>query len=225
MTNNPTTSSSDYSFTLRQCQALMQQGQHAKCIALSGRLTDMVPDRVDGWLCRANALNSLGQFAEALAAYQHALVIEPEAPDLHHNVGVMLLRLGNIGKSLIALKHAAKLGLDHPALHRNLGHALLQDGDHISSEMHFRRAITLAPMHHSTHSGLLFSLIHHAGLQVRPCLQRISAMASNSSALSAAMADQATQCRPRSTVETGLFVGGPARAPGGAFSSAGVAAP
>ena len=157
-------SDSDFAVALRQCRVFANCGQYIESLAVAEQLTTYAPKHVDGWLCMANALSALGRFSEALTGYQSALKLQPSAPDLHHNVGVMLLRIGKISMALAYLQHAAELGLNHPALHRNLGHALLQSGDHAGSERHFRLAIELAPTHHSSNSGLLFSLIHHPGL-------------------------------------------------------------
>ena len=60
-------------------------------------------------------LGSLGQWAEALEAYDLAIALTAGVPELHLGRGVALIRLGRNAEAIAALQQAMSLGLRDPA--------------------------------------------------------------------------------------------------------------
>jgi tetratricopeptide (TPR) repeat protein len=55
----------------------------------------------------------MGKPTEALYIYQEALKFEPDNPDLHYNLGVVLIELGQPVQALVMFNNALKVDPDH----------------------------------------------------------------------------------------------------------------
>lgn len=106
-------------------------------------LTDLKPERIEGWNNSGIALMSLGRAEEAKSAFERVLAIEPD------NAGA-LLNLGNYyagkgdGSSAIGLfERAIEARPDFADAWFNLGNTHLAAKDHVKAKKAFERAIRL----------------------------------------------------------------------------------
>ena len=58
------------------------------------------PKRADGYLGRANTLNTLGRLKQAIEDYNHVLGIDPKSANAYVNRGIAHAQLGEIDKAI-----------------------------------------------------------------------------------------------------------------------------
>ena len=108
-------------------------GSHdkAELAAAAGQLKARLgrePGHVEGWVLLGRTFTSLGRFAEARDAYDHAMALAPNEPGLHAELGELLVvaRGGNVTSE--AQTEFAKAG-DDPRARYYGAEAALQRGD------------------------------------------------------------------------------------------------
>ena len=72
----------------------------------------------------ASGLLQNGQLEKAIESYQEALLISPDYPTLHNNIGNAFKELGEIERAVKCFKKAIEINPDFPDSHNNLGDAL-----------------------------------------------------------------------------------------------------
>jgi FkbM family methyltransferase len=107
----------------------------------------------------ANALSELGDVTGAIAAFQRAVELEPQSPDVLNNLGILYSKQANYQAAVDALRKAIHLNPNYPAAHNNLGIALASSYRTPLAVAAFRRAIALAPNFTEAHSNLGLALI------------------------------------------------------------------
>lgn len=95
-----------------------------------------------------------GDFAAALASYDHTLGIEAGLADAHYGRGNALFELGRYGEAADAYRRALRLAPDDAELHNNLGNVLIELGDTEAAIQHYREAIQLQPGYADAHVNL-----------------------------------------------------------------------
>ena len=99
-----------------------------------------------------------GDFAEALKAYQTAILIYPDYPRRHwkfaKNMGSVLLKLGNSDEAIRYLKRAIQLNPNYVAAHYNLGYAYLSTRAWTQAAAHFSKVLELDPTRANARKGL-----------------------------------------------------------------------
>lgn len=91
------------------------------------------------------ALETTGQFADAVQSYRQALTLEPENPQAHHGLGRTLERLGRLEDAAESLNAALALKSDSAEVHHDLGNALVRLGRLDDAEQRYRGALALSP--------------------------------------------------------------------------------
>lgn len=93
------------------------------------------------------AAAKVGNWPEALAAFQRATQLRPDHASAHNNLGNVLKHLGRFDEALRAISQAVRLTPGAADLHVNLGHLLRQLGRLADAEGRFRHALQLEPGH------------------------------------------------------------------------------
>jgi tetratricopeptide (TPR) repeat protein len=101
-----------------------------------------------------NAYLDNGQLHEAIAAYQHALAIEPRDAMAHTNIGVAYEQKGMLEEAIRKYRDAmdADPGYDLP--HYNLGNVYKKKGMDEQSILEYRKALEINPDHAEAHNNL-----------------------------------------------------------------------
>jgi len=94
---------------------------------------------------RGDVMMSFRRNEEAVAAYREALVLAPEALDVHWALWTLLDRMGAHHQALVSLKEIARLDPDNPLAHLRLAQGLSQVDRLEEAVFSFRRAVELAP--------------------------------------------------------------------------------
>jgi tetratricopeptide (TPR) repeat protein len=93
----------------------------------------------------ALAAHKAGRLAEAAAAYETILKIEPDNADALHLAGLIALQRGDAAGALARIGRAAALNPRNAAYHMNLGRARQAAGQLEDARASFRRAAEFAP--------------------------------------------------------------------------------
>jgi Flp pilus assembly protein TadD len=99
-----------------------------------------------------------GRFPEAEAACRAALLLQPDLPQAHTNLGNALKEQGRHKEAEAAYRAALRLQPDLPLAHSNLGAALCEQGRWQEAEAACRKALLLQPDYPDAHNNLGLAL-------------------------------------------------------------------
>jgi len=80
---------------------------------------------------------------EAIACYERALALRPQAADTHNNLGVALKQQGKLGEAIAHFEAALALASSYAEAHLNLAAALLASADQLEAQRHVLAALAL----------------------------------------------------------------------------------
>jgi hypothetical protein len=95
-----------------------------------------------------------GQLAEALAAFDAALSLQPANADAHANRGLALHQLGRNAEAVRSYDVALTIRPDAAQIHNNRGMALADLGDLDAAQQDYQRAIHVQPEYAAAHYNL-----------------------------------------------------------------------
>ena len=94
----------------RLADAYRLNDQLIPAITAYDRLIELGAATASNWRWIGNLMSDLGEFAQALAAFEHGLKIEPADPEMHHNLAKACYKLGQVDRAVehfeIAIAHA-----------------------------------------------------------------------------------------------------------------------
>lgn len=96
-------------------------------------------------LTQATRRHQAGDLTGAIADYERALQLDPQAPEALSNLGLALKHLGRPAEAVARFEQALALRPDVPGVLSNLGAALKDLGRLDAAVASFRRALTLKP--------------------------------------------------------------------------------
>jgi tetratricopeptide (TPR) repeat protein/glycosyltransferase involved in cell wall biosynthesis len=92
-----------------------------------------------------NALKEIGQWEEAIAAYQQALRFKPNYPEAHHNLGSVLRDQGKLAEAVQHYREALVLKPNYAEALHNLGVTLRFQGKFAEAIAQFQQSLALNP--------------------------------------------------------------------------------
>merc|ERR1719324_975769 len=115
---------------LLETHVLMLDRRFKEAVDACTRLLTNDPEESEAYLARGLSWYHLGNEEEAFADYRRALVLAPESPDTHRQVGDLLFAHGSVGEAIQAYSTALKLGGGgaNPLLEVTRGLAYLSQG-------------------------------------------------------------------------------------------------
>jgi Tfp pilus assembly protein PilF len=123
----------------------------------------------------AEVLAGRGEIDAAIAHYQNAVRLAPDAADWQVNLGLLLVRQGQVRRALAAFTQAVRLRPEDAEARNNLGAMLARDGRVDEAISEYRRALDLRPGYALARRNLGLALVAHgdlaAGLQA--CLEAL----------------------------------------------------
>ncbi|MEG3985584.1 tetratricopeptide repeat protein [Microcoleus sp. S28C3] len=99
-----------------------------------------------------------GNLDEAIAAYRHAIELNPDISWSYHHLGEALTQQGKLEEAIAAYRRAIELNPDFSWSYHHLGDALAQQLQPEEAAAAFRKAIELNPQHFGSYCGLGESL-------------------------------------------------------------------
>lgn len=95
-------------------KSLMAEGNLERAIAMGRETTKMMPQDTRSWNMFGLALKGHGDFDEAIKAFEEALRIEPDVPEIQFNLGNSFVKRGEFAKGLEQLRQAHERGSKTP---------------------------------------------------------------------------------------------------------------
>jgi tetratricopeptide (TPR) repeat protein len=94
----------------------LNTGKPEKALKDFNRAIEIDPKRADGYLGRANTLNTMGHFEEALIDYNRVIEIEPTIANAYINRGIAYSQLGQYEKAITDYEKGLELDpkIDNP---------------------------------------------------------------------------------------------------------------
>lgn len=134
-----------YNLYLTEADAAYERGDFPNAMAQYRTITVLDPGDFQASVRLGMAAASAGLTAEALAAFDHALAINPACGDCRHRKGIIYLTEWWRGDPVAELDAAAALTPGDAAIWSDLGVARVQSGDRAGAREAFIRALTLQP--------------------------------------------------------------------------------
>ncbi len=124
---------------------------------LDERVRVIAERSADDWLAMALVYESDGKAkAEAIEAYDRALLADPQKVDALLNCGTLHYERGNLEKASEYFQRALALDGENALAHFNLGSVLEELGELEVSRQHLRQAVRLHPGYPDAHYNLAF---------------------------------------------------------------------
>ncbi|MCI0489224.1 MAG: tetratricopeptide repeat protein, partial [Blastocatellia bacterium] len=117
------------------------------------KLISRYPYEIEAYLRLGNLLNGQTRAEEAVAALQQALVVDPEARDVHNALGFFYWRFGRYDDAIAAHQKYVLLSPDEANAHDSLGLSYIEAGRYEGALASFGKALALKPDFH-------FALLH-----------------------------------------------------------------
>ncbi len=124
---------------------------------LDERVRVMAGRNADDWLATALEYEAEGKTrAEAIDAYDRALCIDPQRPEVLINCGTLHYEDGNLEKASEYFRRALALDAENALAHFNLGSVMEELGELEAARQHLRQAVRLDPNYPDAHYNLAF---------------------------------------------------------------------
>ena len=124
---------------------------------LDERVRVMAGRNADEWLATALEYEAEGKNrAEAIDAYDRALCIDPQRPEVLINCGTLHYEDGNLEKASEYFRRALALDAENALAHFNLGSVMEELGELEAARQHLRQAVRLDPNYPDAHYNLAF---------------------------------------------------------------------
>lgn len=81
--------------------------QHIAALKVYDRLIELGKATAKTWCATGNLLTDVGEYAQAVAAYEHSMAAERADPEAHHNLARVLYRLGEVERAVYHLEYSA----------------------------------------------------------------------------------------------------------------------
>lgn len=134
---------------LRWGTALRRAGRPTEALPILRQTAQLAPQRALAWYELALAESSLSDLKAAKQSLRRALQADPEMPEAHNQLGVVLATTETSNAEL-AFREAIRLQPEYAAAHANLARLLWKQGQAASAEQEFGQALRLDPKDSAT---------------------------------------------------------------------------
>lgn len=150
----PSPASTQAPDSLASAFAAYQRGDLVQAKRLSRQALDRNPKRAGAWHLAGVIDLQSGQLADALAAFDASLSLQPGNADVHANRGLALHQLGRDAEAVRSYDAALTIRPDAAQTYNNRGMALADLGDLDAAQHDYQRAIHVQPDYAAAHYNL-----------------------------------------------------------------------
>src|SRR5436189_4978237 len=113
---------------LAQAQAAHRAGRLTEAGALYERVLANDANHAGALYLLGLVFAQIGQPAAAVDLMRRAAVVDPQSPELHHNLGTALREAGQLEAAVVQYRRAIELRPDYASAHSNLASSLWAAG-------------------------------------------------------------------------------------------------
>jgi Flp pilus assembly protein TadD len=123
----------------------------------------------------AEAARRRGDLDAAIAHYQEAVRLAPDAAEFHVNLGLLLVERNRVAEAITAFQRAVDLRPADAESHNNLGAMLARQGRLADAAAHYRRALDISPAYALARRNLGLALAAGGDLAggIHECLEAL----------------------------------------------------
>ena len=163
-----------------RAQALFALGRVAEARTELETVVEAQPDLHAAWNLLGSVLAAQGD-AKAEQAYRRALMLRPEHPETHYNLGVYFLERSRLDEAIACYRKAIGLRANFFPAHNNLANALRARGRGDEALAHYAQAVAIEPRFAEGWSNYGAALLEAARMdEAVPALERAVALAPQS---------------------------------------------
>jgi tetratricopeptide (TPR) repeat protein len=104
----------------------INSGKPQDALAYCDRVSAIAPDLITADYYRADALQALGRFDEAVLVYRNIAVKQPDDADAFNNIGMVYGKQGRREEALTAFRQSLTIKPDQAQAHSNMGRVLME---------------------------------------------------------------------------------------------------
>jgi tetratricopeptide (TPR) repeat protein len=131
--------------SLQQAQELQARGDWKSAEETWRKLIEQAPQDYRLWTSLGVTLSHQARYADAVAAYQKALVIRPKDPQTELNLGIAYFKSGKLPRAIEPLRVSATALGDSPQIDTLLGMSLFGTGKYVDAAHYLQRASQADP--------------------------------------------------------------------------------
>ena len=124
----------------RLAVALLSLQQYSRAEAMLKRALDLAPD-APTWVQLGVAEVEQGRTADAIAALEKAIQLDPEMVEAYNSAGAIWLETGDSARAETALRNALRIQPNYAPAHNNLGNLLSAAGRFEEARYHYEEAL------------------------------------------------------------------------------------
>jgi predicted CXXCH cytochrome family protein len=126
---------------LALCLPLVNQAPRAE--SLLRQVLQRRPGAAPTWVQLGLVELQQGKTADAIAAFEKAIQLDPDLPDAYNLAGAVWLETGESSRAEAALRNAIRLQPNYAQAHNNLGNLLSESGRFEEAKYHFEAALRI----------------------------------------------------------------------------------
>jgi predicted CXXCH cytochrome family protein len=158
----------------RQAQALMGVKQFARAEQVFTQALDLAPN-AGVWVQVGVARLQQGRTADALAALEKAIALDPDLAEAYNSIGAIGLETGDPSRAETALRNAIRIQPNYAEAHNNLANLLAAAGKFEEAQYHFLAALRYKDDYFGAHFDYALALakahrFHEAQIQAEAML-------------------------------------------------------
>jgi predicted TPR repeat methyltransferase len=139
----------EFTKRLAEAQDAIRTANHARLIEIGGEVGFMTPQLGVGPFLVGLGQSGIGHFANARAAFQHAVRIEPMKPDFLFHLSYTEMELDLLDSALDGFQRVLKLKPNDDKAHANIGAIYARRGDRAQSVAAYERALGINPANYA----------------------------------------------------------------------------
>jgi len=131
--------------SVHNVRLLLADNRHHEARDLCQQICDVAPQDAEAWFLLGAIHGLLKDYPAAEICCKKALVMHPNVPDLHRNLGVALLRQGKTQEAEVSLRGALALRPEFVETLLDLAEVVRAQGNHAEATEMYRRVVELQP--------------------------------------------------------------------------------